>query len=82
MSLVTADRQRTLELVRRVSLASRGDISPAVFLDRVCDAVSEAFELSRVTAVQFHSEAEEVSDLAEERPGPRPIAETPLLAQH
>ena len=80
MSL-TADRQSTLELVRRISLASRGDISPAGFLGNVCDAVSEAFGLARVTAVQFHSEAEEVSDLAEERPGPRPIAESPLLAQ-
>jgi signal transduction histidine kinase len=87
MIVLAADRREALELVRHVSEASSGDVSPPSFLERVCSAVSEAFEFDNVAAVQFHAEAEEVSDvvaggaLPVEHGRRRPIAGTPLLAQ-
>ena len=75
----TSDR-KTLDLVQQVSLASRGGVSPSAFLERVSSAVSEALGLDGMTAVLFHAEAEEVSDV-EERAKRRPISESPLLAQ-
>jgi len=81
---LTADPQKALELVRQVSEASSGDVSPAAFLERVCSTLSEAFEFDTVTAVQFHSETEEVSDVgapSAEQASRRPIADAPLLAQ-
>jgi signal transduction histidine kinase len=81
---LAADPREALELVRQVSEASSGDVSPAAFLERVCSALSEAFEFDTVTAVQFHSETEEVSDVGAppaEHARRRPIAEAPLLAR-
>jgi signal transduction histidine kinase len=81
---LTADPRNALELVRQVSEASSGDVSPAAFLERVCSTLSEAFEFDTVTAVQFHSETEEVSDVgapSAEQASRRPIADAPLLAQ-
>jgi signal transduction histidine kinase len=87
MIVLAVDRREALELVRHVSEASSGDVSPPSFLERVCSAVSEAFEFDSVAAVQFHAEAEEVSDvvaggaLPVEHGRRRPIAGTPLLVQ-
>jgi signal transduction histidine kinase len=85
MIALEADRRKPLELVRRVSLASRGGVSPQVFLERVCGAVAEVFAFDCVNALQFHLEAEEVSEVAVAGAPPaeqecrRAIAETPLL---
>jgi signal transduction histidine kinase len=87
MIAVTADRLKTLELVQQVSLASRGGVSPQGFLERVCGAVAEVFEFDCVTALRFHPEAEEVSEVAvagdapAEQKGRRAIAWTPLLVR-
>jgi signal transduction histidine kinase len=87
MIALEADRRNTLELVQQVSLASRGGVSPQVFLERVCGAVAEVFAFDRVTALQFHPEAEEVSEVAVAGAPPaeqecrRAIAGTPLLVR-
>jgi signal transduction histidine kinase len=87
MIAVAADRRSTLELVQQVSLASRGGVSSQVFLERVCGAVAEVLEYDCVTALQFHPEAEEVSEVAvvgdppDEQEGRQAIAGTPLLVQ-
>jgi signal transduction histidine kinase len=81
---LTADPREALELVRQISEASSGDVSPAAFLERVCSALSEALEFDTVTSVQFHSETDEVSDVGTppaEHARRRPIADVPLLAQ-
>jgi signal transduction histidine kinase len=85
MIALEADRRNTLELVQEVSLASRGGVSPQVFLERVCGAVAKVFAFDRVTALQFHPEAEEASEVAVAGAPPaehkcrRAIAATPLL---
>lgn len=87
MIALAADRRNTLELVQQVSLASRGNVSPQVFLERVCNAVAEALAFDSVTALQYHPEADEVSKLAvsgkspAEQEGRRPIAGTPMLVR-
>jgi signal transduction histidine kinase len=87
MIALEADRRNTLELVQQVSLASRGGVSPQVFLERVCRAVAEVFAFDSVTALQFHPEAEEVSEVAVAGAPPagqecrRAIAGTPLLVR-
>ena len=87
MIALAADRRKTLELVQQVALASRGGVSSQVFLERVCGAVEEVFEFDCVTALQFHPEAEEVSEVAvagdppAEQAGRRAIAGTPLLVR-
>lgn len=87
MIALAADRPNTLGLVQRVSLASRGGVSSQVFLERVCGAVAEVFEFDCVTALQFHPEADEVSEVAvagdrpAEQEGRRAIAGTTLLVQ-
>jgi signal transduction histidine kinase len=87
MIALAADRPNTLTLVQQVSLASRGDVSPQVFLERVCVAVAEVFAFDCVTALQFHPETEEVSDVAVagdppgEQGGRWGIAGTPMLVQ-
>jgi signal transduction histidine kinase len=81
------DHRNTLELVREISLAGCGDVSPTAFLERVCSAVSRVFEFDTVTAVEFEPETAEVSEVAAsgsppaERARRRPIAGTPLLAK-
>ena len=83
LSALATDRRRTLELVQQVSLAGRGGVSPPVFLERVCVAVSAALEFVGVTAFRFHLGAAEVSEVAAgATPAQRrPVADTPLLAQ-
>jgi signal transduction histidine kinase len=60
----TSECSKTVDLVRRVSSAGRGDVSPGAFLERVCRSVAEALELDRVTAARYHDEAAEVSVVA------------------
>jgi signal transduction histidine kinase len=87
MIALEADRRNVLELVQHVALASRGGVSPQVFLDRVCGAVAEVFAFDCVTAHQFHPEVEEVSEVAVAgnppagQEGRRAIAATPLLVR-
>jgi hypothetical protein len=57
-------RRRTLDLAHRLSVAGRGGVTAAVFLEDVCGAVAEAFEFDSVAAVGYDAEAEEVSDSA------------------
>jgi signal transduction histidine kinase len=51
-----ADPTTTLEVVRTVSLAGRGEATPEGFLDEVCGAVSEAFGYDEVAAVRFEED--------------------------
>jgi signal transduction histidine kinase len=83
VSALATDRRRTLELVERVSLAGRGAVTPPVFLERLCVAVSAAFEFDDVTAVRFHPDAAEVSGVVVDATlaQRRPVDGIPLLAQ-
>jgi two-component system, OmpR family, sensor histidine kinase MtrB len=86
MSTPAVGRGKTLDLVQQVSLAGRV-VSPREFLERVCGLVSETLEFDSVVALEFHPEAEEVSEIAAvgagsaERAGRWAIAETPLLVE-
>jgi signal transduction histidine kinase len=83
VSALATDRRRTLELVERVSLAGSGAVTPPVFLERLCVAVSAAFEFDDVTAVRFHPDAAEVSGVVVDATlaQRRPVDGIPLLAQ-
>jgi len=50
--LIVVDAGKTLELVRTVSRAGRGDVGPRELLDRVCGAVSDTFGYTEVTALR------------------------------
>jgi signal transduction histidine kinase len=86
MSAPAVERRTTFDLVQQVSLAGRG-VSPREFLERVCGLVSETLEFDSVVALEFHPEAEEVSEIAAVGAGPAEqaerwaIAETPLLVE-
>jgi signal transduction histidine kinase len=54
------DRPKTLEAVRRISIAGRGGPTASVLLETVCAAVAETFEFDSVKAVQYDGRAEEV----------------------
>jgi signal transduction histidine kinase len=60
--MITVDQGTTLELVRRVSFAGRGNIGPQELLDRVCGAVSGTFGYGEVTAVRLRESPAEPSD--------------------
>ena len=64
MSGLATDSRRTLELVRQVSLAGQGNVTATVFLRRVCEAVSSAFDFDRVAAVRLDPAAVEVGEIA------------------
>jgi signal transduction histidine kinase len=86
MIVLAADRPKTLELVQEVSLAGQGGVTAPVFLQRVCDAVSSAFDFDRVVAARYHAGAAEVSEIAfageaSADPERKPIASVPLLAE-
>jgi signal transduction histidine kinase len=83
MSALATNRRRTLELVQQVALAGRGDVSPRVFLERVCLAVSAAYGFDGVTAFRFNPDGAEVGEVVVGAPRAqrRPVADTPLLAQ-
>ena len=54
------NRERTLEAVRRISIAGRGAPTASALLDNVCTAVAETFEFDSVAAVRCDGQAEEV----------------------
>ena len=60
--MIAVDAGKTLELVRTVSFAGRGDVKPQELLDRVCGAVSEAFGYEEVAAVHFRENPVEASE--------------------
>ena len=64
MTAVAAGPRTTLQLIRHISSSSRGGESPVVLLARVCAAVYEALGFERVSAMRYHSGAEEVSEVA------------------
>jgi signal transduction histidine kinase len=64
--VIAVDAGKTLELVRTVSFAGRGDVGPEELLDRVCGAVSEVFGYEEVAAVRLREAA--VSDAASDPP--------------
>ena len=84
---LAADQRKTLELVRQVSMAGQGDVTPTALLRTVCGAVSFGFDLDRVAALRFDPGAEEVSEIAfagvpaDDRDKRRPLASVPLLAE-
>jgi signal transduction histidine kinase len=75
------DRGKTLEAVRRISIAGRGEPTASVLLENVCTAVAETFEFDSVAAVRYDGQAEEVratggsilSLLAEVREAQNPV---------
>ena len=85
--MLAADRRTTLNVVRQVSLAGQGDVTPAAFLRRVCGALSGAFDFDRVAAMRFDPASEEVSEIAfagsPSHAGDArwPIASVPLLSE-
>jgi signal transduction histidine kinase len=60
MIALAPDREKTLEAVRRVSIAGRGGPTAAVLLENVCTTVEETFEFDSVAAVRYDGQAEEV----------------------
>jgi len=58
------EREKTLEVVRRISIAGRGGPTASVLLENVCTAVAETFEFDSVKAVLYDGQAEEVKETA------------------
>ena len=52
--------EKTLEAVRRISIAGRGAPTSSALLENVCTAVAETFEFDSVAAVMCDGQAEEV----------------------
>jgi signal transduction histidine kinase len=52
------DRLKTLEAVRRISIAGRGGPTASVLLEHVCTAVAETFEFDSVKAVLYDGQPE------------------------
>jgi signal transduction histidine kinase len=61
MISLAPDRGKTLEAVRRISIAGRGRPTSSVLLENVCTAVAEALEFDSVAAVRYDGQADEVS---------------------
>ncbi len=84
---LAADQRKTLELVRQVSMAGQGDVTPTALLRTVCGAVSFGLDLDRVAALRFDRGAKEVSEIAfagvpsDDWDKRRPLASVPLLAE-
>ncbi len=64
MISLAPDRVKTLDAVRRVSIAGRGGPTASVLLENVCTAVAETFEFDSVKAVLYDDQAEEVKETA------------------
>ena len=64
MISLAPDRGKTLEAVRRISIAGRGRPTASVLLANVCTAVAETFEFDSVKAVLYDGQAEEVKGTA------------------
>jgi hypothetical protein len=64
LSRVASDARATLDVVERISLAGRGEVTAAVFLDDVCRTVAEAFDFDSVAASRYDRGTEEVNTLA------------------
>lgn len=60
MISLAPNRERTLEAVRRISIAGRGAPTASALLDNMCTAVAETFEFDSVAAVRCDGQAEEV----------------------
>ena len=60
MISLAPNRERTLEAVRRISIAGRGAPTASALLENVCTAVAETFEFDSVAAVRCDGQAEEV----------------------
>ena len=52
--------EKTLEAVRRISIAGRGAPTSSALLENVCTAVAETFEFDSVVAVLCDGQSEEV----------------------
>jgi two-component system sensor histidine kinase MtrB len=61
---VASDARATLDVVERISLAGRGEVTTAAFLEDVCRTVAEAFDFDSVAALRYDLAAEEVNTLA------------------
>jgi signal transduction histidine kinase len=64
MISLAPDRGKTLEAVRRISIAGRGGPTASVLLENVCTAVGETLEFDSVAAVRYDGQADEVSATA------------------
>ena len=87
MTELAAAPGTTVRLIRRVSSHAEAGVSPAVLLERVCEAVVDALAFDRITGVRYHTPAGEVSEVAvagipsAKRAERRPLASVPLLAE-
>jgi signal transduction histidine kinase len=64
MISLAPDRGKTLEAVRRISIAGRGGPTASVLLENVCTVVAEALEFDSVAAVRYDGQADELSATA------------------
>jgi signal transduction histidine kinase len=64
MMVLAPARRKTLEAVRRISIAGRGGPTASVLLENVCIAVAETFEFDSVVAVRYDGETEQIGDTA------------------
>jgi signal transduction histidine kinase len=84
---LAANDRTALELVERVSCAGQSGVAAPVLLERICSALTEAFEFSSVAAMRYDPEAEEVSEIAfagvrtADRVERQPISRAPVLTK-
>ena len=80
-------RRTTLDVVERVSLAGRGGVTASLLLERLCAALTEAFDFDSVAALRYDAEAEEVTEIAFSGAAPlhradrEPVASISLLVE-
>jgi signal transduction histidine kinase len=87
MTELAETQTETLELIRRICSDADADLTPGDLLRRICESILESLVFERISAVQYHRQDEELSELADagvpattsvER---QAIASIPLLAE-
>jgi signal transduction histidine kinase len=87
MTELAAAPGTTVQLIRRVASRAEAGVSPAVLLERVCEAVVDGLAFDRIAGTRYHTSAGEVSEVAvagirSDKPAERrPLASVPLLAE-
>jgi signal transduction histidine kinase len=87
MTELAAAPGTTTQLIRRVASRAEAGVSPAVLLERVCEAVVDGLAFDRIAGTRYHTSAGEVSEVAvagirSDKPAERrPLASVPLLAE-
>jgi signal transduction histidine kinase len=80
MISLAPDRHKTLDALRRVSLAGLGGPTAPVLLEDVCGAVAEAFDFDSVAAVRYDAQAEVVTEIASTAAAPAGRADRQQMA--